>query len=219
MSATSCRRRISFVVAVAFAASTVKLSLSEIQLALTQHTLDELLLRRLAKAVAQHVNRREKAANKTFSRSHRRSPAPPSAVGAAASSVGSRSRASGGITRRAGVGRSGGGDSEGQEDGGGLAGPISLTTRPLGGHWSSNGSVYDESSKTTLPVGGRTGARRPQCALRHPSQWTFCANCALAQACWITRARRFVRGSPYTSLPSSCTTIRVLLAARPGSYV
>ncbi|CAN0071598.1 unnamed protein product, partial [Scytosiphon promiscuus] len=37
------------------------LSLSEIQLVLTQHTQDELLLRRLAKAVAQHVSRQDKA--------------------------------------------------------------------------------------------------------------------------------------------------------------
>eukprot|EP00752_Nemacystus_decipiens_P003651 g3365.t1 len=128
------------------------LSLSEIQLALTQHTLDELLLRRLAKAVARHVSRREKAERKNCSRS-RRVPGSPSGGLGAGSSLGSRGRhLYDGVASNDG-GR--GGFSENQEGSGSLtSSSASSVNRPRGAQ-RSYGVVGgdEESSEITLPTG------------------------------------------------------------------
>ncbi len=140
----------------------MKISLSEIQLVLTQHTQDELLLRRLAKAVAQLAAKRERSERSITSR-------PPFA---AASAPALRARkehpggSAGGVDVRGRKGRGGGSDSgcvsggggnddslQPQEDCGSLTSSTMMMNVARAVQWSSGGGDGDdESSEITMPV-------------------------------------------------------------------
>lgn len=140
-----------------------QLSLSEIQLALTQHTQDELLLRRLAKAVAQHVAGQDKV-DLNSKKAHDPGRQPP---GSFASGLGSSIRSSGGRSAAGGGGsgcRGTDGNSDrnksrispqrGDSDSRSLGVSTSSTNVGHSFRWKRGGGNDDgESSELTMPVG------------------------------------------------------------------
>lgn len=144
-----------------------KLSLSEIQLVLTQHTQDELLLRRLAKAVAQHVAKQDKtdhSSNKIHDLA-RQSPGPVDCgVGNGVRQHGSSSGSGGGgdsvprdINRNS---NNSSGMSRERENGNSRSVRASGTKAGCARRWRHGGSNDDgESSDTIMPVGANCGGR------------------------------------------------------------